>query len=170
MFLGVSAFTNSSRNPFSKAGSPSFPPGFNRSLLNLRLLRSLKNSPRLRQIPFSFDPAWKSKTSRRPFSLTPITTSTGTFSTLSVTRILKLTPALKRYFTFSSDRFPALHRSTASNSCSATRLTSPAGSFRPHSLSEIIERVGGLIPARYIPQMAWRSSSSYILLRGWTRL
>lgn len=104
----TSAFTNSSRNTSSKAGSPSITPSVTSSLLNPRLLRSLKNS--LQVEADSFAPAWKPKTSRRPSSLTPITTSTETFSTLSVTRILKLTPSIKRYFTFSSDRSLVLHR------------------------------------------------------------
>ena len=101
-------------------------------------------------------------------SVTPIATSTSTFSTLPSKRISKLTPSKNIYLIVSPDRSRVLHFSTASINSLLALLPSEADIFQPISLVEIIDKVRVLIPVKNIKLKSCRSSFSYRLLRGMT--
>ena len=160
------ADANSSKKTFSRPGSPSIIP--KRTWLGSKplLLTSLNSS---RQTGAdSLLPACKAKTVRCPFSVTPTTTRTGTFSTDPSIRMEKRVPSMYMYLMGSKDKSRSRQASTAWVSSRLALLTSIGESFLPIRVSDIMERVRVLTPLRNMTQRSLRMASSYCLLRGIT--
>jgi len=75
---------------------------------------------------------------------------------------------MNRYLTASRDKSRRRHVSTAALSSALTLLISAADILRPINLSEIIDNVRVLIPAKNKMLKSRATSSSYCLLRGIT--
>ena len=155
---------NSSLKTDSNPDNPSIIPRVTFPPSSPRDFRSLKNSRQ--EVADSLSPAWKLNTSFCPASVTPMATKTGTISMLPPTRIWKWTPSTNRYLIPSPDKSLRRHASTAALSSALKLLISAAETLRPISLSESIDNVRVLIPAKNMMLKSRATSSSYCLLRG----
>jgi len=157
---------NSSRKTVSSPDNPSIIPRVTFPPSNPRDFKSLKNSRQ--EVADSLSPDWRLRTSFCPVSVTPIATRTGTISMLLPMRIWKWTPSINRYLTASRDKSRCRHASTAALRSALTLLISVGEIFRPISLSEIMDKLRVLTPAKNKMLKSRATSSSYCLLRGIT--